>query len=94
MVAMASDIGILIHTPNVPKKLGSINSPGIRNNTWRESEKKMALLAIPIHWKKFDTTIWKPTIGNAIRVSLNPSDARDISSFSVVNALTTSVGSI
>ena len=40
---------------------------GNKNNSWRVSDKKMALLAIPILWKKFDVTIWKPTIGNSHR---------------------------
>ena len=31
--AMASDIGILIHTPVVPRNVGKISKPGIRNKT-------------------------------------------------------------
>ena len=92
MLAMVSDIGILIHTPCAPKNNGNISKPGIRNNTCLDNEKNMALPAIPIHWKKLLTTIWKPTIGNANTVILKPSEARAISSSSVVNALTTKVG--
>jgi hypothetical protein len=49
MDAMASDIGILIHTPVVPKNVGNMSKPGIRNKTCRESEKNIAFPAIPIH---------------------------------------------
>lgn len=55
--ATKSDIGILIQTPNDSKNVGNISNPGIKNSTCRESEKNIARPAIPIHWKKLETTI-------------------------------------
>lgn len=55
--AIASDIGMLIHTPVVPKNVGKIIKPGMRNRTCRESEKNIAFPAMPMHWKKLLTTI-------------------------------------
>jgi hypothetical protein len=48
MLEIKSDSGIEYHTPLKPKKLGSINKAGTNINNWRVSDKKMALLAMPM----------------------------------------------
>ena len=65
---------------------------GRRNNNCRVSDKKMALLAMPILWKKFDVTIWKPTIGKTNTTMRKPSEARAISPSSVVKSDTATSG--
>lgn len=56
-LAIRSETGILIQTPVCPQKRGRINRQGIRMSTWRVMERKIALLAIPILWKKLEVTI-------------------------------------
>ncbi len=52
----ASDTGILAHTPVTPKKRGRISRAGIRNITWRVSDKKMAFPGFLMAWKKLEVT--------------------------------------
>ena len=54
----ASDIGIDIHTPVIPKNRGNTPNSGTRKSNWRESERKMLIFALPMLWKKLVTTIW------------------------------------
>ena len=65
---------------------------GSKHSNWRESDRKIALLAIPILWKKFDVTIWNPTIGKTNTAMRNPSAARLMSPSSVVKIETVSSG--
>lgn len=78
-VARKSETGRDPHTPSNPKSSGSINNAGSSNKNWRDKLRNIAFPAIPIHWKKFVTTIWKPTKGNirvTIRNPLADSEAR------------------
>ena len=59
-----SDIGVAIHTPCNPNNPGNISINGIKIITCLLSDKIIAVDASPMAWKKFDETIWKPTIGN------------------------------
>ena len=65
MAEATSAIGIQYHTPSMPHTRGIKISSGTRNITCRVSERAMARCGLPILWKKFDDTIWKPTIGIA-----------------------------
>ena len=47
---------------------------------WRESDRKILILAIPILWKKFDITICAPTNGNINVQMRSPDDAMSINS--------------
>jgi hypothetical protein len=48
---------MLHQIPAAPINFGRMMRQGRRNNNCRVSDKKMALLAMPILWKKFDVTI-------------------------------------
>ena len=63
--ATASDTGIAVHTPSSSIMGGNIISNGIKKSICRDNDRKMLILALPIHWKKLVITIWQPTIGNA-----------------------------
>ena len=80
MKANPSETGMLIHTPFTPYKGGSKSNPGSRYTNWRESDRKILILAIPILWKKFDITICAPTNGNISVQMRSPDDAMSISS--------------
>ena len=82
-------IGILHQIPAAPIKVGKMNRHGKRNNNCLVSERKIALFAIPILWKKLDVTIWKPTIGNSKTTIRKPSAARLMRPSSLVNNETT-----
>ena len=83
---------MLHQMPDAPINLGKMMRQGRRNNNCLVSERKMALLASPILWKKLDVTIWKPTIGKTITTIRKPSAARAISPESLVNIETVSSG--
>ena len=62
--ARKSDSGMAHHTPQLPlhsvqasKMRGRKISPGIRNSSWRDSDRKIALPAMPTLMKKFVATI-------------------------------------
>ena len=76
--ANPSETGMLIHTPFTPYKGGSRSNPGSRYTNWRESDRKILILAIPILWKKFDITICAPTNGNINVQMRSPDDAMSI----------------
>ena len=59
---------------------------------WRVRERKIALPAIPILWKKFAVTIWKPIIGKNITTIRNPLAEISTSSRSDVKMPTTKSG--
>ena len=60
---MRSASGMLAQIPSRPKNLGRINMNGSKNISCLVSERKIAVPAYPILLKKFDVTIWNPTIG-------------------------------
>ena len=84
ILEIKSLIGILHQIPDAPINFGRMMRQGRRNNNCRVSDKKIALLAKPILWKKFPVTIWKPTIGKNKTTMRKPSEARAISPSSVV----------
>lgn len=68
--ASRSESGIEAQTPQLPshdvyrsKMCGRKIRNGMRNNSCRDSDRKMALPAMPMLMKKFVATIWKPMIG-------------------------------
>ena len=65
-LAARSEIGILNQMPSTPQKSGRMSKSGMSITTWRLSERMMAFFAMPMLWKKFDVTIWKPMIGKNI----------------------------
>jgi len=80
--AIRSDSGIAHHTPQLPsqrvwtsKIWGRKISPGIRNSSWRESDRKIALPAMPMLMKKLVATIWNPMIGKQTKTMRIPSTA-------------------
>ena len=90
--AMVSESGRLAHTPSMPKKPGRMSKEGMRKMSWRESERKIDTLALPIDWKKLDITICPPIRGNAMQDMRNPLDAKSMSVASVVKRRTTGGG--
>ena len=46
--AMMSDSGRLAHTPFIPYRPGSISSDGMRKMSWRDKDRKIETLALPI----------------------------------------------
>ena len=70
--ATKSAIGILSHTPNVPKNEGKINKLGIKKSIWRVKERKIAFFYIPMERKKLVATIWKPTKGKTAKTMRKP----------------------
>ena len=52
MLAAKSEIGMLIHIPFEPQNMGKIMMQGNRKSNWRVRDRKIALDAIPILWKK------------------------------------------
>lgn len=54
--AIVSDIGNDHHTPSTPIDGGRMTSNGSRKIIWRDSERKMLILALPIDWKKLVVT--------------------------------------
>ena len=67
-------------------------SPGIRKSSWRESDRKIALPAMPMLMKKLVATIWNPMIGKQMKTMRMPSTDSRISSGSFVKADTASRG--
>ena len=63
-----------------------------QDRTWRETDKNIALLAMPILWKKLEVTIWKPTIGKNITTIRSPLAEMRTSSSCVVKIETASRG--
>lgn len=57
MLAAKSEIGMLIHIPFEPQNMGKIMMQGNRKSYWRVRDRKIALDAIPILWKKLEVTI-------------------------------------
>jgi hypothetical protein len=57
ILANKSAVGMLYHTPFIPKNDGRTKRQGSKKRTWRVSDINMALPAIPILWKKFEATI-------------------------------------
>ena len=72
----ASDTGILAHTPVTPKKRGRTSRAGIRNITWRVSDKKMAFPGFRMAWKKLDVTRGRATRGKTARSMCKPSTVK------------------
>lgn len=91
-LARASLIGMLHQIPAAPMKVGRMRRQGNRNSNCRVSDRKMALFAMPMLWKKFDVTIWKPTIGKTSTAIRKPSADRLINPVSVVKMETVSSG--
>jgi hypothetical protein len=56
MKATVSLAGSDAHTPFTPMIGGKMISRGSRKIIWRESERKMLILALPMDWKKFVIT--------------------------------------
>jgi hypothetical protein len=54
---------MLAQIPSSPKKCGRIKMKGSTNISCLVSDRKMAVPAYPMLRKKFDVTIWKPTMG-------------------------------
>ena len=97
--ASKSESGMAHHTPQLPsqrvyssKMRGRNNSPGRRKSSCRESDRKIALPAMPMLWKKLVVTIWNPMIGKQRKTIRIPSAERRISSGSFVKAETASRG--
>ena len=63
MQAAKSEAGKLNQIPFKPKNSGRINKHGSKKINCRLKDRKIALAAIPMLWKKLDVTIWKPTRG-------------------------------
>ena len=89
--ARKSDSGIEHHTPQLPsqgvsssKMRGRKIRPGIRKSNCRDNERKIALPAMPILWKKLVVTIWKPMIGKQKKTMRIPSAERRTNSGSSV----------
>ena len=91
-LAARSEIGILNQMPSTPQKSGRMSKSGMSITTWRLSERMMAFFAMPMLWKKFDVTIWKPMIGKNIITIRRPRAERSIKVWSVVKAFATSSG--
>ena len=91
-LAARSEIGMLNQMPSTPQKSGKISKSGMSITTWRLSERMMAFFAMPMLWKKFDVTIWKPMIGKNIITIRRPRAERSIKVWSVVKAFATSSG--
>lgn len=70
---MMSEIGMLHHTPLIPRKLGNIINKGIRNKTCRDNDRTIDFFALPMLWKKLPMTIGKAMIGNVAITILIPS---------------------
>ena len=92
MLAIESATGRLYHTPFTPKKRGKISKAGSKKRTCLDKDIKIALPGIPILWKKFDVTIWKPIIGKNMNTILIPGITSSISSLSVVKTDATALG--
>ena len=93
--ASRSDNGMAHHTPQLPfhsvqssNIRGSTSSPGSRKSSCRESDRKMALPAMPMLMKKLVATIWNPMMGKKAKVMRIPSTDRRMSSGSFVKAET------
>ena len=84
MAAVKSAIGMLTQTPNVPQIGGRIIKQGTKKINWRVNERKIALRDKPMDRKKFEATIWKPTIGKTANTMCNPKTDSRISSSSLV----------
>lgn len=57
ILAAKSEIGILIQIPFDPQNMGRMMMQGNKKSSWRVRDRKMALDAIPILWKKLEVTI-------------------------------------
>ena len=90
--AIVSDSGRLAHTPFIPYMPGSMSSAGMRKMSWRESDRNIEILALPIDWKKLDITICAPMKQNARHDIRSPFEANSIRVVSVVKRRTTCVG--
>ena len=90
--AIVSDSGRLAHTPSIPYMPGRMSSAGMRKMSWRDNDKNIDTLALPIDWKKLDITICPPMRLNAIQDMRNPFDANSMRVESVVKRRTTCVG--
>ena len=90
--AMTSDNGALAHTPLMPYMPGRMSSDGMRNMSWRESDRNIDTLALPIDWKKLEITICPPMRQKAVQVMRRPLDARSIRVASVVKSRTMGTG--
>ena len=58
IVAMKSEMGMAYHTPPMPQNRGSTPMSGNRKSICRDSERKMLIFTMPIHWKRLVVTIW------------------------------------
>ena len=90
--AITSDRGALAHTPLIPYMPGRMSSEGMRNMSWRESDRNIDILALPIDWKKLEMTICPPMRQKAVQVMRRPLDARSIKVASVVKSRTMGTG--
>ena len=61
--ARKSEIGIHAHTPSMSQNIGRKKRRGKRMSICRDSDRKMLIFTLPMHWKKLVTTIWNPMIG-------------------------------
>ena len=79
---MRSEKGEAYHTPSIGLSItcGKIRSKGKRKMSWRVSERKMLLPAMPMLWKKAVETICTPTIGKNITKMRRPCAAPAMSS--------------
>ena len=90
--AARSEAGMLNQTPSAPNQIGRMARKGNRKISCRESDRKMALFAMPILWKKLEMTIWRPMMKKMATVMRKPRAASPMSSSSCVKRETAARG--
>ena len=83
---------MLPHTPTCPKKRDRMIRLGMRKISCRVSDRKIAWRDRPTERKKFEATIWNPTIGKTRNTICKPLTATLTSSSSVVKRQITALG--
>ena len=60
-IGMASQIAVAgAHRPVRRARYGSSQMHGMRQTTWRRSERRMAMRGLPTDWKYVDATTFRP----------------------------------
>ena len=85
--AEKSEIGMLHHTPSMPQTIGRKPRSGRRMSNCLDKERKILIFTFPMHWKKFEMTIWNPMTGKQNITTLIALMPRSIRCLSVVNIL-------
>ena len=75
--AARSEAGMLNQTPSAPNQSGRTARKGSRKISWRDSDRKIALLASPMLWKKLVITIWRPMMKKRSTVMRNIASKED-----------------